>query len=898
MTTSSGTRDTQDVPHSFAPLLDRHYARPDFLKGLKTLMAAAQERIRHEHHAGARGRNVVRHLTALVDDVVRTVFQYVQAQHLTVTEPCALVALGGYGRGELNPFSDIDLMFLCQKTPPDQVVRETLYLLWDVGYTIGHSVRTRRDVVKMADTDLTAQTAMLEARFIDGDQALFEWFQEECSHRRFTPRRRLAFIRQKIAECRKRHAVFANTVNLMEPNVKDSPGGLRDYHTALWIGTAFYQANTVAALVEHDLLTSGDQEAIETALDFLFRVRNALHYRHGRKNDLLSVDVQEALATALGFQPSDHKLAVEFFLKTYYLHANVLFNLCVTVTEAVTHTYQPRLWRFLRRPQQVGEGFTIIDGYLHHEAPALDTHLRAHPVLLMQAFAKAQEHRVPLAPTLSRTLKTQAPLLADAAIRRSPEAAAVLFRILSQPHAAPVLREMHRHGLLGAYIPEFDALTCLVQHDLYHRYTVDEHTLRSIEVLESLAETREPGLQPLARLYRQTADKALLKFALLLHDLGKDVGPGRASHVYRSRELAEVVCARLELPTEQRQMIQLLTVHHLAMNRIAQRRDITDEKVIAEFASMVETGAGLEQLYLLTFADTSAVGPDVWNMWKGTLLAELYKRTLDYLLRQSPLTPASTAELRQRLCPAILEALGPQYSAQDVDDFLDTMPARYLGATPPDQIARHFMLTQPVLRAPVVLHYEQNFSGGFTNVTICVAGRRGVFSMIAGALSRNKLNILGAQIYTSSHGVAVDTLQVETLERTPVTDQQVWQHVQEDLHTALGGARHFEAVVTQRRHPAQDRKLQAFARPPQVLIENTSSDSHTLIEVQTQDHLGLLYTLTRVLYESGLDVALAKISTEANRAIDVFYVTDATGHKLIDANAIGTLRQTLLDALR
>ena len=490
MTTSSTTRDPQGFPHSFAPLLDRDYARPDFLKGLKTLMAAAQERIRNEHNAGARGRNVVRHLTALVDDVVRTIFQYVQAQNPTATEPCTLVALGGYGRGELNPFSDIDLMFLCQKTPPDQIVRDTLYLLWDVGYTLGHSVRTRRDVVQMADTDLTAQTAMLEVRFIDGDQALFEWFQEEVGHRRFTLRRRHAFVRQKVAEYRKRHANFANTVNLMEPNVKESPGGLRDYHTALWIGTAFYQANTVAALVEQELLTASDQEAVETALDFLFRVRNALHYRHGRKNDLLSVDIQEALAAALGFQPSDHKLAVESFLKTYYLHANVLFNLCVTVIEAVTHTYQPRLWRFLRRPQRVGEGFVSIDGYLHHEAPALETHLRTHPVLLIQAFAKAQEHRVPLAPTLARTLKAQAPLLTNEAVRRSPEAAAVFFRILSQPHTAPILREMHRHGLLGAYIPEFDALTCLVQHDLYHRYTVDEHTLRSIEMLESLDETK------------------------------------------------------------------------------------------------------------------------------------------------------------------------------------------------------------------------------------------------------------------------------------------------------------------------------------------------------------------------------------------------------------------------
>ena len=898
MTTPSATRDTQGFPHSFAALLDRDYARPDFLKGLKTLMAAAQERLRHEHNAGARGRNVVRHLTALVDDVVRTVFQYVQAQHPTTTEPCALVALGGYGRGELNPFSDIDLMFLCQKTPPDQVVRDTLYLLWDVGYTLGHSVRTRRDVVQMADTDLTAQTAMLEVRFLDGDQALFEWFQEEVGHRRFTPRRRHAFVRQKIVECRTRHTLFANTVNLMEPNVKESPGGLRDYHTALWIGTAFYQANTVAALVEQDLLTPSDQEAVETALDFLFRVRNALHYRHGRKNDLLSVDVQETLAAALGFQPSEHKLAVEYFLKTYYLHANVLFNLCVTIIEAVTHTYQPRLWRWLRRPQRVGEEFVIIDGYMHHEVPALETHLREHPVLLIQAFAKAQEHRVPLAPTLLRTLKAQAPLLTSASVRRAPEAAAVFFRILSQPHAAAVLRAMHRHGLLGAYIPEFDALTCLVQHDLYHRYTVDEHILRSIEVLESLAETNDPFLQPLARLYRQTSDKALLKFALLLHDLGKDVGPARASHVYRSGELAEVVCERLGLPIEQRRMIQLLTVHHLAMNRIAQRRDITDEKVIAEFASMVETVSGLEQLYLLTFADTSAVGPDVWNTWKGTLLADLYRRTLDYLLRQSPLTPASSAELRQRLCPAILEALDPQYSVENVDRFLDAMPARYLVATPPEQVARHLIMTQPTLKTPVVLHPEQNFSGGFTNVTICVAERRGVFSMIAGALSRNKLNILGAQIYTSHHGVAVDTLQVETLEKTPVTDQRVWQQVEADLQAALRGELYFETVLTQRRHPAHERKLRAFAQPPQVLIENTSSDSHTIIEVQAQDHLGLLYKLTRVLYESGLDVALAKISTEANRAIDVFYVTNAAGRKIIDDGETGTIRQTLLDALR
>jgi [protein-PII] uridylyltransferase len=737
---------------------------------------------------------------------------------------------------------------------------------------------------------------MLEARFVDGERWLFDWFQEEVRHRRFTPRRRRAFVRQKSEECYKRHAAFANTVNLMEPNIKESPGGLRDYHTALWIGMACYEANSLAALVEQEILMPADQEAVDTALDFLFRVRNALHYYYSRKNDLLSVDVQEALAMALGFAPSANKQAVEHFLKQYYVHANAVFDLCQTVLEAVHHAYQPRLWRFLRRPKDAGHGFAVVDGYLTHTAPVLDEQVAMRPLLLMQTFAKAQEYHVPLAPALSRVIKAQAPLLATAAFRCSPEARALFFHILSQPGAAPVLRAMHRHGVLGAYIPEFAPLTCLVQYDLYHRYTVDEHTLRSIEALERLSETQEPMLRPLALLYHQTPDKALLKFALLLHDLGKDIGPRQASHVYRSGDLAALVCERLQLTAEQRHLIHILVVNHLVMNHLAQRRDLTDAKVIAEFAAVVETIPYLEQLYLLTFADTSAVGPEVWTVWKGALLAELYRRTLDYLVHRTESSP-SDEELRQRLRPAILEALAPPCTMADVERFLHVMPAKYLVATPPEQIATHIRLTQPGLSAPVVLHTTHNVSVGFTNVTVCVEGRRGVFAMIAGALSRNGLNILGAQIYTSSDGLAVDTLQVETTENTPVTDARVWEHVKADMLAALAGERSFDEVLTRRRYSTHERKFQTFAQPPQVVLDNTISDSHTVIEVQTQDRLGLLYKLTRLLYEQGLDVMLAKISTEANRAIDVFYVTDSAGAKVVDEPAMRRIQQILVEAL-
>jgi [protein-PII] uridylyltransferase len=844
-----------------------------------------------------RGRNVVRHLTALVDDVVRTIFQYAIHQHGESDTSCTLLALGGYGRGELNPYSDIDLMFLCHKTPPDTVIRETLYLLWDVGYTLGHSVRTRRDSVKMADADLSAQTAMLEARFVEGDPALFQWFQEELGHRRFTQRRRQSFVRQKLAESAQRHAAFANTVNLMEPNVKESPGGLRDYHLALWLGMAMYDAPSVERLVQEGLLSEANQEDIDLALDFLFMVRNALHYHHGRKNDLLSVDVQEKLAAELHFEADAQKLAVEHFLKAYYVHANTIFALGLTLQEAAKHAHQSRFWQFFRRPKAVAEGFEIVNGYLSHTSESWPELFASKPLLLLSAFAIAQAHEVPLAPELSRMIQHLVPLFDTDAIRTSPEAKELFFNILAQPHAAPTLRALHRHGLLAAYLPEFAPLTCLVQFDLYHRYTVEEHTFHCIEALESLPETGDPALKRLVGLYRQIPDKALLIFALLLHDLGKDVGPGHASHVYRSGELAEPICERLGLNATQRHTIQILVVNHLVMNHLAQRRDIADVKVIADFAEVVETVQLLDQLYLLTFADTSGVGPGVWTAWKGALLAELHQRTRDYLLGQTDDLAPSNAELRRQLRPDILTELGPSANASQLDGFLDAMPARYLRLTPPVQIAKHVTLTQPQLRSPVVLYTAPDAVASFTHVTICAATRRGLFSLIAGTLSRHNLNILGAQIYTSKEGVAIDTLQVETLDHIPPTHDHMWQQIEADLQAAMAGTLALETAAGTPRPMMNSRAFRTFAQPPQVTLDNTSSDTHTIIEVRAQDSLGLLYTLTRVLYDQGLDIALAKISTEANRAIDVFYVRTAEGKKLLDAETTRVLQDSLLSAL-
>ncbi len=893
------------APRSFAALLDQSYSRAEFLQHLKALIAAAQARIRHEHEGGMRGRNVVRHLTALVDDVVRTIFNFGLQQQGMTDPQCVVLALGGYGRGELNPHSDIDLMFLSHKEPPDTLIRETLYLLWDVGYTLGHSVRSRRDAIKMANQDLSTHTAMLEGRYIEGDQELFQWFQDEISHRHFTQRRRQSFVRQKAEECQERHAAFAHTVNQMEPNIKEGPGGLRDYHNALWLGMAAFEAGSIERLVDHHFLRSDERQAVDEALDFLFRARNALHYHSGRKNDLLSVDVQEKIAAELGFEPDAEKLAVEHFLKTYYVHANTIHDLCMIVQEAATHTPapqpwgQPWRWFTLKRPKAVEAGFMITDGYLSHTDEMVEAQFAANPLLLLQSFVIADNHRVKLSPELSRAMRNQASLLGTESMRRSPEVKRLFFQILGQPHAAPTLRALHRHGILEAYIPEFAPLTCLVQYDLYHRYTVEEHTFHCIEALESLADTTDASLRTLSDLYQRqsSTDKALLTLALVLHDLGKDVGPGHASHVYRSGELSTPICERLELSEAEDQLIQVLVVNHLVMNHLAQRRDIADIKVIGDFADVVGNVTHLEQLYLLTFADTSGVGPGVWTAWKGALLSELYHGTRAYLVRRADDIAPSDYELRERLKPQILAAMDGHDAAAYADAFLDGLPARYLRLTSPEQIAKHIRLTQPRLPEPILLYTEADPGTEATLVTICGEERRGLFSMITGTLSRHNLNILGAQIYTSKTGIAIDTLQVETLDHHAVTDQRMWDKLESELRAAVAGELSLDAVSNAPHHLAHTRQFRTFVEPPHVTFDNASSDSHTVIEVKGQDSLGLLYNLTRVMYEHGLDIALAKISTEANRAIDVFYVTDREGRKLLDEERQATVKATFLAAL-
>ena len=890
-----------NAPRSFASLLDWSYSRADFLQHLKDLIAAAQARIRQEHEGGTRGRNVVRHLTALVDDVVRTVFNYGLQQQGLTQAPCVVLALGGYGRGELNPHSDIDLMFLSDREPPDALIRETLYLLWDVGYTLGYSVRSRRDAITMANKDLSTQTAMLEGRYIEGDQGLFQWFQDEIGRRRFTPRRRQAFVRQKAAECEQRHAAFAHTVNQMEPNIKEGPGGLRDYHNALWLGMAAFGANSLDRLVDHGLLRHSDREEVDEALDFLFRARNALHYHSGRKNDLLSVDVQEKIAAELGFEPDEHKLGVEHFLKTYYVRANAIHDLCTIVQEAATHTPSPSLWGALglARPKAVGAGFVIADGCLSHSDEAIESQFADDPLLLLQAFIMADEHGVKLSPDLSRAIRNQAELLASDEMRSSPQVKELFFQILGQKHAAPTIRAMHRQGILEAYLPEFAPLTCLVQYDLYHRYTVEEHTFHSIEALERLDGADDASLRALSDLYGRLtrADKAMLTFALLLHDLGKDVGPGHASHVYRSGELSEPICERLALTEAESRLIQVLVVNHLVMNHLAQRRDITDLKVIGDFADVVGSVPHLEKLYLLTFADTSGVGPGVWTAWKGALLSELYHGTRGYLMRRDDDAAPSDHELREDLKPHILAALDGDAASAHLEAFLDGLPARYLRLTSPEHIAKHIRLTQPSLPAPICLYTEADPETEATLVTICGDERRGLFSIIAGALSRHNLNILGAQIYTSKAGVAIDTLQVETLDHHAVTDPDMWSQLESELRAAAAGELSLEAVSDAPHHLAHTRQFRTFIEAPNVTLDNASSDSHTVIEVKAQDSLGLLYKLTRVMYEQGLDVALAKISTEANRAIDVFYVTDGAGGKLLDETRQDDVKAAFLAAL-
>lgn len=875
--------------------------RAALLPAVKDFIAGEQARIETAHRNGAGGLEVVALHADLVDAVVCQLFRLadgiVTPAQKDRSEGCAVVSLGGYGRRELNPGSDVDVMFLYPRRVDDYVTAildHVLYFLWDLGFSVGHSCRSLSDTLRMMDADLTARTSMLEARFLAGSPGVFVEFQDRM-WRTFQGRRAQQYIQHKVQEQARRHEKYGGSVFLQEPNVKEGPGGLRDFHTALWAARARHRLNDLNTLPALGLLTPVELAQCLQALDFLLRVRSELHYLHGGKSDILTLPVQVPVATNLGFR-DEATFGVERFMQQYYIRAAALHQLSGRLAErcaAYPGSHVEAVMKKLRA-RDIGDEFTELNRQIHI-LPAQRQCFQEDPIRLLKIFWYRLEMGYELSPDAKEAVRASLDL-ADDEFRRSNRALGFFLAILRAPKGvADTLRQMHRLGVLKAYIPEFERIDCLVQYDYYHRYTVDEHTFVLLDYLEALNETTDPRLLEFRRIASELKKPEVLKLAILLHDIGKGQGSG---HTDRGVAIAEAVLTRMGLGPADRQAVLFLVAQHLTMAHIAERRDLDDERLIIEFARLVGDEDLLKMLYLLTYLDINAVGPQVWTDWKGTLLWELFIKTHTILSRG---VPEGEEEQRQAasLRAALVAELASEFGAEVVRQHLDLMPARYMLTTSSAKVVQHLQLIERVRRGePVATRWAAFPMAGYSEVLVCAPGAPGRFAKVVGTLTANGINILSAQLFSRADGVMIRTFQVSDGRGAAPADETVWQRFARDLKGVV-----LDQVSVRDLIKARRRDL--LARPSSrggeihtwIEFDNLVSERYTVIDVRTQDRLGLLYVIASTLSDLDVDVALAKITTEVDQAMDVFYVTEEDGRKLAEGERMEAIRVALVHAI-
>jgi len=874
--------------------IERHTTTQERLAALKKFIKTETQRLYMRHRFGLSGELIASARSLIVDLLIQRLANLVSTKNGFVESSLqvAIVALGGYGRQELAPYSDIDLLFIYGRGEADYAEtlnEEILYSLWDVGFSVGHSVRSLNECLSDAREDAVTRNAMLDARLLWGSRELFENFSTRLNETVVSKNRR-AILDELLEEARERHAKFGAVPCLQEPNLKESAGGLRDLHSLLWITRVAYGYNKLTDLVTQGLIPERDTKAIVAAYDFLLRVRNALHFITARKTDLLTLDLQLQLARDFGYQDTSEQQASELFMHDYYLHARRLHRLCRTHWQQATASQEKTRWLSKLRNFAAIGGFVMRDGTLELERETEGWDASK----LMMAFSYGQATGANLSAALQERIQENLPLV-NRTFRSSPEVAQSFLKMLRvKGKTATALRQMHEMDFLGKYLPEFGRVTCLVQHDLYHKYTVDEHTLRTIEVLDTLHNSRVRTLDRYRHLYNEIPDPAVLHLGLLFHDIGKGLGGG---HTEKGVVIAERVCTRLQLDDTTKKQIRFLVKQHLTLSHIAQRRDLSDEKVIQDFAGTVKTLDNLNLLTLLTYADINAVGPGVWNEWKDALVWELYLKTRA-IIAPEPQAGAAVEQLRNHIALMLASEVG----IDEVQDHFRLLPEDYARFTLPQTIIEHIRLAHSLNSRVVRTSWRVNTQARCTDLHICARNRPGLFAAIAGTLTAQGVNILSVHLNTRNDGVAIDSFKVCDTVSEPLTDPLRWEQIDAAIKRAVSGEMDVTTAVEKKlkahsaRMKSRKRSLLAKKLMTQFSWDNQSSDRSTILEVTTPDRLGLAYKIANALSALSLDIGFAKVATEKHLALDIFYVTDAAGAKLTDEQlpAIeAAIRQTL-----
>ncbi len=889
--------DTEPIHSAAPPVLDLlgplqldgawgRYAREYLGRGRQLLFT--------RHEAGASGAAIVAEWTAVVDRVVQAMYEAARASYAerysVLDQRVALIAQGGYGRGELNPCSDIDLLMVYPQRPGafvETVTEKVLYALWDTGLTVGHAMRSLRECVQLAGKDLKVKTALLDTRFLAGDRALYDTFAATME-RDLLKRNASRFFRDKTAESEERHRRYGDSVYLVEPQIKEGEGGLRDIHTAMWLAKVKYVIRDLDELMAKGVLTERDHAEVVAARDFLWRVRNALHFLSGQHLDQLTFEYQERIADDLGYRDTQQSQGVEHFMRDYYLHARAVNRFSDDMIARCLERPAPR---FIGRlgGRAIRPGVRIVAGELVVGDPET---LRDDPTLLLRVFADAQRHQVRLSAATRRLVRASAPLIDDA-VRRAPAAARAFLDILGHPQGVyEALQEMHELDVLDAYLPEFAHLRCLAQYDRYHIYTADEHSLRAVERLEQLLLGAFKESAPLLTAVMRDVDGIeVLYLAMLFHDVGKGLG---GDHSNRGAVRARAVAERLGLNADDAAQLDLLVRQHLLMHRLATRRDIHDPRLVAEFARTVGALATLKKLYVLTFADLGATNPKLWNSWQDMLLGELYGLTVESFERGITAEQAQAeraARMRARVAAVVGDAA--------VGQFLADMPDRYFLTTPEEDIPQHVDMVRRYAEEPLVMAVAHFPEREYSEFTVVTRDQPGLFAKLTGVLRAHGMNIGAARIATGGSGVVVDVFRVTHLDGAAIArDDERWERIQGAVGKALEGTIDVEEMVARAGQPSALGEKIVPRMPTKVEIDNQVSEEFTVIDVFTVDRVGILFAITNTLYHLDLSIHLAKITTSVDRVLDVFYVTDLEGEKIEDPVRLARIRDTLLQELR
>lgn len=894
--------DRRALTTTISDLVEEHgdNARAQILSELQSVLQQGHKELEQRLKAKpSAGHEITLGYAFLTDQLIRVIHDYVTdhvypVSNRTTAERLAVLAVGGYGRAEMAPHSDVDIAFITpMKRSPwcEQVIEAMLYLMWDMGLKVGHSSRTISDTMRMAKEDLTIRTALLESRMVWGDQGVYEelrqrfWADVVRGHED-------KFLKQKLAERDARHKRMGDSRYVVEPNIKEGKGGLRDLQTLYWIGKFKHQVENAAQLVDIGLLTKSEYSSFRRAEGFFLAVRSHMHILTGRAEDRLTFDLQRQVAERMNFAERTGKSAVERFMQYYFLQAKRVGSLTgVFLAHLDAESAKKRTrsgffagWKTRSRSLK---GYVVEGGRLR--APS-DTWFADDPVRLIEVFQIAEAEALEVHPETMRQADRDSKYI-DKSIRKAPRANAMFLELLggrNDPETA--LRWMNEAGVFGRFVPDFGRVNAQMQFDMYHHYTVDEHTIRAIGLLSQIERGLLEADHPRAtqQIHKLSSRRALY-VAVLLHDIAKGRG---GDHSVLGAEVAHRLCPRFGLDDKETELVAWLVLQHLLMSSTAQRRDLTDPKTIEDFVKEVKTLDRLRNLVILTAVDIRAVGPGTWNSWKGQLLGELYDAAQERLRLGHKRTGRKERVAAKKM--AVTELLGDK--AFLVEEGGKLMADAYWIAEPEDIIASNLIQyeTAQAIEEQLSIRCEVDEERGATLVSVIAPDHPGLFSRMAGGMHLVGANIIDARIHTAKNGTAIDNFLVQDLHGAPFREDNQIERLKRGVRDALLAK--VELVPKLAARPLQHSRAKAFSVAPRVNFDNTASNNFTVVEVTARDRPALLNRLAYALYKSNLIVQSAHITAYGEEAADTFYVTDLTGSKIVAPDRLAEIEKELLDA--